>query len=294
MNPCDGFENKTLRYLDDDLKGQELEDFLSHLQSCVNCRAHLEAEKALSQALHQCRPLYSAPRAVRDRIAAAQVLDASRGGVQVPGDRREHRIFGKVLPGILQHVPSWRILTPAAIVLVLCLAVVPDMLRHAEAASYIETAVQTHRNRLSGNLPSGLQSSSPEAVTAWFAGNVPFDFRLPTAESTPEKSPVYRLAGAALVNYKSKPAALIMYETHDDKISLLVDSSRSATVAGGDEVRFSKLTFHYYNDSGFRVITWSNHGLSYALVSSGLGPARASCMVCHENMSDHADFTNRD
>src|SRR5215475_788951 len=130
MNPCEGFETKTLRFLDDDLKGQELEDFVLHLQSCVNCRAHLEAEKALSQAMHQSRPLYSASQALRDRIAAAQILHASRDGVQVPGDRREHRIFGKVLPGILQHAPSWRILTPAAIVLVLFLSVVPDMLHH--------------------------------------------------------------------------------------------------------------------------------------------------------------------
>ena len=49
MNSCDEIVVKTLRYLDNDLQGQELEEFRSHLQSCASCRAHLEAEKALSQ-----------------------------------------------------------------------------------------------------------------------------------------------------------------------------------------------------------------------------------------------------
>jgi hypothetical protein len=39
-------------------------------------------------------------------------------------------------------------------------------------------------------------------------------------------------------------------------------------VAGGDEVHFGDLTFHYRTDDGFKVITWSNHDLLYALVSS--------------------------
>jgi anti-sigma factor RsiW len=162
--------------------------------------------------------------------------------------------------------------------------------RHVQAGSYVEAAVETHRSFLNGSLQSGLQSNSPEAVTAWFAGRVPFTFRLPVAESVPEENPAYRLTGAALVNYKGSPAALVMYETQNDKITLLVDSNSSAVVAGGDEVRSGKLTFHYHNESSFRVITWTNHGLSYALVSSVSGPPRASCLVCHQNMADRRDF----
>jgi anti-sigma factor RsiW len=213
--------------------------------------------------------------------------------VQDQLNQRAHRIAGKGLSSTLERLWNWRILAPAAIVMALCLAFVPDIMRNVEAASYVETAVATHRNSLSGKLPSGLQSNSPEAVTAWFEGKVPFDLRLPVAESTPEKNPVYQLTGAALVNYNGSPAALLMYETKSDKISLLVDSSSSAVVAGGDEVRFGKLTFHYRTDSGFRVITWINHGLSYALVSSVSGPAPASCLVCHQNMADHGDFKAR-
>ena len=291
MNPCGEYIVKTLRYLDNDLEGQELEDFREHLESCSNCREHLEAEKALSQTLHQSRPLYSAPVALRNRVAAAVIQHERLESVEDRVTPRTRRNFREGLLGVPERLSSWRVLAPAAVVLALCLAIVPDIMRHVQAANYVETAVETHRNYLNGSLSSGLQSTSPEAVTAWFAGKVPFDFRLPNAESPPENEPAYTLTGATLVSYKRIPAALVTYVGQTGKISLLVASSSSAVVAGGDEVRFGRLTFHYNTDSGFRVITWSNHGLSYALVSSVSGPARASCLVCHQNMADHSDFT---
>ena len=290
MNDCDEYFVKTIRYLDNDLQGQELEDFRLHLESCAGCRAHLEAEKALSQTLHRSRPLYSAPAALRERVAAAVVQQAVPDNIPDQVDQRALRMFGKRLAGTLERLSSWRVLAPAAVVLALCLAIVPETVRHVQAASYVEAAVETHRAFLDGNLPSGLRSNSPEAVTAWFAGKVPFAFRLPAAEPVPKENPAYRLTGAALVKYKGSPAALVMYETQNDKITLLVDPSSSAVVAGGDEVRSGKLTFHYHNESSFRVITWANHGLSYALVSSVSGPARASCLVCHQSMADRSDF----
>jgi anti-sigma factor RsiW len=93
-----------------------------------------------------------------------------------------------------------------------------------------------------------------------------------------------------LVSYRGNPAALVVYEKQKERISLLVTSSRSDTVAGGDEVRSGALTFHYCTERGFKVVTWSNHGLSYALVSSVSGSARESCMVCHQSMADRQNF----
>ena len=284
MNSCDEIVVRTLRYLGNDLQGQELEEFRAHLQSCASCRAHFDSEKALSQTMHRSRPLYSAPAALRARVSALAIQHSA------PESRG---ILGKRLSEVLDRILNWRILVPAAVVLALCLAVVPDIERNVQAASYVETAAATHRSYLAGNLQPGLQSNSPAAVAAWFSGKVPFQLRLPSAESTPDENPVYRLTGATLVNYKGSPAALVTYETQKDKISLLVDSSSSAVVAGGDEVRVGKLTFHYFNNSGFRVITWTNHGLAYALVSSVSGPAGASCLVCHQNMADRSNFQTR-
>jgi len=180
------------------------------------------------------------------------------------------------------------VLVPAALAIALSLAIVPNIERRVQAASFVETAVATHVSYLNGDLHPGLESSSAEQVTAWFEGKVPFDFRLPRGESASD--PAYRLTGATLVNYRGGPAALVTYAKQNDKISLLVNSSKAAIVAGGDEIAFGNLTFHYHNHSGFRVITWANHGLSYALVSSVSGPARASCLVCHQNMADSSNF----
>jgi hypothetical protein len=292
MNRCDECAIQALRYLDNGLEGPELEDFLSHLNSCASCQEHLEAEKKLSARLHRSRPLYSAPATLRDGVTAATMQATSRG-VQDSTHWDASRLQGEDLSGTLRRFANWRVLAPVAIAIVLCLALIPNVERRVQAASYVETAVATHREYVNGDLHRELKSSSPKDVTAWFAGKVPFEFRLPRADSTPVSTPVYWLTGASLVNYKGSPAALVTYETEKEKISLLVDSGKFAVIAGGDEIRLGNLTFHYYNNSGFRVITWSNRGLSYALVSSVSGPTRASCLVCHQNMADRDNFTVR-
>jgi hypothetical protein len=119
---------------------------------------------------------------------------------------------------------------------------------------------------------------------------VPFQLRLPNAESVLHSIPAYELTGAGLVNDRGSAAALVTYQKPDQKISLLVEPSNSAVVSGGDEVRFGALIFRYRTDEHFRVVTWSNHGLSYALVSSVSTSAKESCQVCHQSMNDHGDF----
>jgi anti-sigma factor RsiW len=190
----------------------------------------------------------------------------------------------------VRRLLSIRVLALMVLLLVILFAFVPNVVRQVRAASYVETAVATHRSYLDGNRSLGLKSSSPELVTAWFTDKVPFHFQLPNSQSAPNDTPSYQLIGASLVDYRGNPAALVSYEKGKEKISLLVASSNSAPVAGGDEVRFGDLTFHYRTDDGFKVITWSNHGLSYALVSSVSGSARESCLVCHQNMADQHTF----
>jgi anti-sigma factor RsiW len=286
VSPCDKHSVDRLRYLDDELEGRELEEFRPHLNSCSNCRAHLEKERALSQLLRRSRPLYSASASLRARVSAA--IESSTS-ISTATDRPDRSLLQPVTR-IWSHFLRLRVLAPTAIAVALCLAFVPGIVRNVRAASYVETAAAEHRSYLNGSLPAGLASNSPQQVTAWFAGRLPFDFRLPAAESAPEDQAAYRLTGASVVNFKGSPAALVMYETRNEKISLLVDTSKVATVAGGDEVRFGKLIFHYRIESGFRVITWTSHGLSYALVSSVSGSAGASCLVCHQNMADHDNF----
>jgi hypothetical protein len=128
-------------------------------------------------------------------------------------------------------------------------------------------------------------------VTGWLAGKVAFPFQLPDSQAQSTGRPAYRLLGARVVDYRGSQAGLVTYEAPEhDTISLLVASSNYAVVAGGVEVRSGNLVFHHRVDSGFQIITWSNHGMAYALVSRAAGSARGSCLVCHQSMADRDSF----
>ena len=287
MNSCDEFRLKALRYLDDRLQGRELDDFRAHLEVCSSCRASVDTEQALSQLLH-ARPLYPAPPALRARVAA--MVEEHTSSISAWGNvyQRLLRTVGSGFANSAQRVARPRLLAVILAVTVMFLAFVPNSVRQVRAANYVQAAVATHRTYLDGNLAFGIRSDSPEQVTSWFTGKLPFQFRLP--QSNPNSIPTYYLAGASLVSYRGTPAAVVIYAKQKETISLLVASSQFAVVAGGEEVRSGTLTFHYRTDYGFKVITWSSHGLSYALVSSVSGSARESCMVCHQSMADHESF----
>ena len=291
MRACGENGARILSYLDGRLRGQELDDFRSHLKECSNCLARVETERALSQLLHWSRPLYSARAELRGRVAAVVEEHATsplaRNGVAQGALRMPRSGWADKA----RRVARFRLLAASLAVAAMLLAFVPRFVRQARAADYVETAVATHRNYLDGKLSPELQSNSPEQVTAWFNGKVPFAFRLPRARVTLESLPAYQLTGASLVKYRGTPAALVTFQKQNERISLLVASTDSAVVAGGDEVRSGNLIFHYRTDQRFKVITWSNHGLSYALVSSVSASARESCMVCHQSMTDHHNFS---
>jgi mycothiol system anti-sigma-R factor len=287
---CDHYGMKILLYLDKELTGQDLEEFHAHLEECPACRMELEAEEELSNLLHRSRPLYSAPDALRERVMrVAESFTATATHAPV----RLRKRIAKVLAGPLQSAkrPFWPVLVTAILLVAVGLLLVPGILRQSRANSYIETAVAAHRSFLGGGLPLEIQSESPSIVTGWFAGKVPFNFRLPNSAEDSIHEQVYRLVGGRLVNYSGGYAALVAYQMQQQKISLLVSSSSSAVAAGGDEVPSGGIVFHYRKQADFNVITWSTHGLTYALVSSLPGSGRQSCLVCHQNMANSSHFS---
>ena len=291
MSRCEERTSDILLYLDNALSGQKLEDFRAHLAICSNCRERLEEEQALSSLLRKARPLYLAPQALRARVAVAAIEQDS--GLSPAADRsRKTRIqnLTRWWRDVTQPAFSWKPLAVTMLILVLSLLFIPGAVERVRATDYVEAATEIHRSYLDGALPLQCRSHSPEVVTAWFAGKTPFHFQLPTSQSVPNGKAIYWLTGARLVSYKGSPAALVAYETPTEKISLLVASSKSAIVAGGEEVRSGGLTFHYRSGANSEVITWTNHGLSYALVSPLNGSPQHSCLVCHQDMADQNRF----
>lgn len=290
MPRCDECCTKALRYLDDDLERQELARFRIHLEASADCRTALEAEQEMSSLLHRTRPLYAAPFALRARVSTRimQYSAPKLAGTDIFLSVLHE--LQRILAYPVRRLTSVRVLALLVILLGFLFAFTPSVIHQVRAASYVEAAVSVHRSYLDGQRVIALRSNSPEIVTAWFTKQVPFHFRLPNPQSSPNDTPAYRLTGASIVDYRGTPIALVVYEKQNQAITLLVASSNYATVAGGDEVRFGNLTFHYKRQSGLKVITWSNHGLSYALVSNVPGSAQESCLVCHQNMTDHHNF----
>jgi anti-sigma factor (TIGR02949 family) len=101
MSSCDELRLKALRYLDDRLHEQELDDFRTHLEACSNCRANVETQLALSELLHRSRPLYSATPGLRARVAAAIDQRPASIGAAISGNANHGTILGLYDRGFL-------------------------------------------------------------------------------------------------------------------------------------------------------------------------------------------------
>ena len=292
MSACDDYRSRIPLFLDDELRGNELQDFQSHVTGCSGCTNFLAEEQAMSGLLHRTRPLYHASDVLRARVS--RILSSeSNSGIHAPERLRQRilRILTRPLSSVAQPAFRWKQLVAVGLVTILAALFVPQMIQRVRADAFVETAAATHRSYIEGNLPLEIRTSSSSAVMAWFAGKVPFQFRLPDSQQPSTGEPAYRLTGSRLVNFRGSYAALTTYEMQDQKISLLEVSDGSAPAEGGDVIQSGSLRFHYHSDGEFNVITWSNHGLTYALVSSLPGSARQSCLICHQNMADRLNYS---
>ncbi|HET6176044.1 MAG TPA: hypothetical protein VFE61_03870 [Candidatus Sulfotelmatobacter sp.] len=187
-----------------------------------------------------------------------------------------------------------RWLVPAVSVVVI-LGVVSEMWSSSGAQlsgrKFSELAVRTHREHAQGRLALDVRSDSHEALNAWLRTKSPFSLDLPASPAAPGEDRPYHLEGARLVQVGGKSAAFIAYQMQTEPVSLLVAPDSVAVASGGVKVDFQKVSFHYATVEGYKVVTWSVHGLTYALVSQEGNNTQRSCMVCHSAMRDR-DLSN--
>jgi len=135
------------------------------------------------------------------------------------------------------------------------------------SAELSQFAVSTHERRIQGRLPLELRSDSEPRLQDWLKARSPFPITLPVYRETLHDDRPYRVEGARLVQLRGKTAALIAYRMEAGPVSLLVVPDSVAVASGGVEADFKKVNFHYRTIDGYKVVTWSVHGLTYALVS---------------------------
>ena len=197
-------------------------------------------------------------------------------------------------PDVLdQPVPArpqpWRLmrwLVPAAALIVAALIMLWPPSSPLSGVEFAEFAVSTQRQHAQGNLPLDFRSDSQETLNEWLRAKSPFSLALPASPPPPGEERPYRLEGAGLVQVAGKPAVYIAYQMQTGPAGLVVTPDSVAVASGGVQVAYKKVTFHYRMVEGYKVVTWSLHERTYALVSREGNNTQQSCMVCHSPMRD--------
>ena len=264
-------------YLDNELQGDERATVEAHLSECETCAGIFARERNFLDAVRKSGPLHGASPELRDKVR--QILNEGR--LAQPRVTRSGR-FGWVvtiaagLLVLLLPVLVWRIVRqngPSA----------------SGASSFALMAAGTHLRHVRGQLPLEIEFDDPQHISSWFAGKVDFKVQLPNYQESSGQEKLYTLEGARLVWYESDYAAYVAYRMKDRPITLVITSSSVAKPSGGEEIASKGLRFHYNAIDGLKVITWSDRGLTYALVSDLEERGQKSCIVCHQGTKDQ-DF----
>jgi anti-sigma factor RsiW len=273
-------------YLDHELEGNELNTFEAHLVDCVQCQAIFKHERRFLETIRQLRPLHTASDELKDRARAIIQQPAESSVAPAPAKSGIRQVRNQ--PRV------WAVAAAATLVML----IIPAGLwlirpNHQNASGGPSTfalmAADTHLRHTRGQLPLEVVSDSGDKLSAWFVNKVSFEVKLPHYQDSSGQEKLYRLEGARLVSYKDDYAAYVAYEMKLRPISLVITSETLAEATGGEEIKARGLTFHYNAIDGLKVLTWSDRGLTYALVSDLDERGQQSCVVCHQGAKDR-DF----
>lgn len=270
MSQCDDIRRRLTLYLDDELQGTERAAVEAHVSDCESCAAVFARELEFLNTFRKSGKLYVAPPELR-----AKVQESLR-------PRRRSRI-------------TW-IAAAAAVLLVLLLPVIvwrgvkkANQPEKGPACSFALMAAETHLRHVRGQLPLEVETASPQEISSWFVNKVNFSVKLPNYQESSGQEKLYVLEGARLVNFNTDYAAYVAYQMKERPISLVITSASAVEPTGGEVIATRGLTFHYNAIDGLKVLTWTDRGLTYALVSDLEERGQQSCIVCHEGTKDR-DF----
>src|SRR5262245_29355369 len=198
-------------------------------------------------------------------------------------------------PRVLRSRRGWQIQLARWAMPIAALAVIVGMFRSRAAypphslsgPEFAALAVNTYRQQAQGMLALDVHAESPQQLNEWFKSKSQFAFVLPSGTMPLGGDLPFRILGARLLAIAGQQkAAYIAYDMKTGPVGLMVTPESVALASGGTETNFKKVSFHYSMVRGYRVVTWSIHGLTYGLVSREGNQTQQSCMVCHSAMRD--------
>jgi len=280
LKNCEDIRGRLTLYLDNELQGDERATVEAHLSDCESCAAIFTRELNFLNAVRESGPLHVASPELRAKVEES-LSGRQSATPSTPRGRSAQR-----------H--RWLIATAAGLTVLLLPLLLWRLVRQnppsiSRPSSFALMAADTHLRHLRGQLPLEMETANPREVSLWFANKVNFSVQLPNYQESSGQDKLYTLEGARLVGYQNDYAAYVAYRMKDRPISLVITSDSVARPSGGEEIASKGLKFHYNAIDGLKVITWSDRGLTYALVSDLDERGQQSCIVCHEGTKDH-DF----
>jgi hypothetical protein len=255
-----------------DLKAQQL---ILHAATCPHCGPRLRAAMSVND-----------DASPEEEQLLAQLKTPSRPPVQTGA---------KITPSCAERRPAWQVLLQwktlgPVLALLLIVAIIGSRLSSSSAGfsgtKFAELATDTHKEYVEGKLALDVHSDSQQLVNHWFEGKTQFAVTVPASPAAPGEQRPFHVQGARVVRVGGKAAAYIAYQMQSDPVSLVIIPESVAVASGGTQLSFKKVSFHYAMFEGYKVVTWSVHGLTYALVSKEGNHTQRSCMVCHSAMKD--------
>lgn len=274
MNNCEDIRRRLNLYLDNELLGEDRVAVETHLRECQSCAASFEREQSFINAIRECGPLHVASPSLRARVQET-----------VSGSERE----AMNAPVVSRSRLTWGLAIAAALLVLLVPIVIWRTMSRSDkptASSFALMAADHHLRRTRGQLPLEVETAAPRDISDWFANKVNFSVKLPNYQESSGQERLYELEGARLVGYKDDYAAYVAYRMKQRPISLVITSDSVVKPSGGEEIVARGLKFHYNAIHGLKVLTWSDRGLTYALVSDLEERGQQSCIVCHQGTKD--------
>jgi anti-sigma factor RsiW len=283
-------------YFDEELDSRERANFEAHLHTCKACSAIVDAERAFLETVRRPQPLYVASESLRARV---EKVISEMPPVAAAPPSLKHRIqksLAQVSTKRAAPTIRWSLAAAAIVILMLPSAIWlitrqdnNTQFSGLRPSNFALMAADNHLRHTRGQLPLEITTNGPERISEWFANKVRFSVKLPNYQEVSGQEKLYSLEGARLVGYEGDYAAYVAYQMRTRPISLVITSAAIAQPSGGEEIKARGLTFHYDAIQGLKVITWSDRGLTYALVSDLDERGQESCVVCHQGAKDQ-DF----
>jgi anti-sigma factor RsiW len=281
LKKCDDILGRLTLYLDNELQGDERATVEAHFSTCKSCASIFARELNFLNVVRASGPLHAASPELRDQIQG--ILNegqVSTAGASAYLARRRARF-------------NWALAIAAGLLVLLLPVVVWRLVRQTpapnagRASNFALMAADHHLRRIRNQLPLEVESMNPQHISEWFTNKVGFSVKLPNYQESSGQEKLYTLEGARLVGFEKDYAAYVAYRMKSEPISLVITSDSVARPSGGEEITARGLKFHYNAIDGVKVLTWSDRGLTYALVSDLDERGQESCIVCHEGTKDH-------